>query len=131
MEIIYSAQRTNFVKGRTYLNPRFFQEGAENKKATHVIIVGDWPRVKACYEELDIKVTVLPVGTKMPSIEAGPIDDLSEKPPKKSSLPPAPEIPEELDGMSYRDLRNLCLEIDPAADISSKKGAIEFLEQHR
>ena len=113
MEVTYSAQRTGFEPGKVYLNPKYF-EGV-HPGATRVILIGDWPRVKAAYDAQGIPVYSSyinePVGTN-------------------NSLVEIPESPVLL-AMLLSELRALIEQIDPAARVASKKDAIAFLESRR
>lgn len=152
MEIVYSSQRDGFVKGRAYRNPRFFH--GVDEKVTSVIVIGDWPTVVASYEEAGVPVTVVPVGSQLPSPDIGIFDppddgtivgkkpkegDPIKDPPNDPNMqidPPPPEpivIPDDdkLADMVYRDLQKLVKEIDPNADVSGKKAAIAFLIEKR
>ena len=59
LEIHYSQQSTDFVKGRAYGNPRFFS--TPRADAVRVHIYGDWPNIEAAY--LAIGVPVEKVGS--------------------------------------------------------------------
>lgn len=61
MELVYSAQRSGFEKGRHYENPTFF-DGRINRNATHVYVVGDWPKVEEAYNDAGVNVTKLKPG---------------------------------------------------------------------
>ena len=130
VQVIYSAQKNGFVKGRIYLNPRFFTE-VLHRGATSVVVVGNWPTVVKCYEDAGIEVIQLKPGDPLPGEYFGDIDPYAQQPPhntKKADDKPPIEIPDDYENLSYRDLRALVLSIDPAADINSKKSAVEFLQ---
>ncbi|MFD2248932.1 hypothetical protein FHS82_001048 [Pseudochelatococcus lubricantis] len=55
MRITYTTQKSGFVAGENYANPRFFS--SVNPAATEVVVVGDWPAVVAAYEAADVPVT--------------------------------------------------------------------------
>ena len=61
MELVYSAQRSGFEKGRHYENPRYF-DGRVKKGVTHVYVLGDWPKVEEAYDEAGVNVTKLKEG---------------------------------------------------------------------
>lgn len=54
LEIYYSQQATDFVPGRAYSNPRFFS--SPRSGVSKVFLVGDWPNIRAAYENLGIPV---------------------------------------------------------------------------
>lgn len=56
MRITYTTQRSGFVTGENYANPRFFS--TVNPAATEVVVVGDWPSVVAAYEAAGVPVSV-------------------------------------------------------------------------
>lgn len=58
-EIVYSQQRSNFVEGRAYANPRFFTTA--RSEVTKVYIVGPWPKIRAAYEAIGVEVEELEV----------------------------------------------------------------------
>lgn len=59
--IVYSEQERDFVRGFVYRNPRYFNAplGSPDK----VILVGNWPRIRAAYEALGIEVETVERGT--------------------------------------------------------------------
>jgi len=74
MELIYTAQRDGFEPGRMYRNPRHFDQielGVES-----VVVVGDWPKVAAAYEEVGAEVSVIEV-PKMAPQKVVVVGDLS------------------------------------------------------
>lgn len=54
IELIYSQQATDFIPGRAYSNPRFFT--SPRSGVSKVFLVGDWPNIRAAYENLGIPV---------------------------------------------------------------------------
>ena len=54
IEIIYSQQATDFIPGRAYSNPRFFS--SPRSGVSKVFLVGDWPDIRAAYENLGVPV---------------------------------------------------------------------------
>ena len=150
-EVVYSAQKTGFIKGRTYLNPRFF-DGVLHPGATSVIIVGEWPAVERSYADAGIPVKVVDKGSKLPEINsaAGP-DNVSQEVhsdhPKSTVIgkgknvgdidPPLKEgdnveVPEGFEELSFRDLRALAAKFsDAPKDFSQKKDVVEFLSTKR
>lgn len=56
MRITYTTQKSGFVAGENYANPRFFS--SVNPAATEVVVVGDWPAVVAAYEAAGVPVAV-------------------------------------------------------------------------
>lgn len=59
-ELIYSQQRTDFLPGKAYSNPRFFTSPRQG--VTKVYLVGDWPKVRAAYEAQGVPVETLDPG---------------------------------------------------------------------
>lgn len=60
-EIVYSAQRKNFEKGRHYQNPKYF-DGRFPEGTTHVYVLGNWPKVIKAAEAAGINCTPLREG---------------------------------------------------------------------
>jgi hypothetical protein len=54
IELIYSQQSTDYIPGRAYSNPRFFT--SPRSGVSKVFLVGDWPDIRAAYENLGIPV---------------------------------------------------------------------------
>lgn len=54
IELVYSTQHTDYIDGRAYSNPRFFS--TPRSGVSKVLLVGDWPNVRAAYEALGIPV---------------------------------------------------------------------------
>lgn len=54
MELIYSRQASDYIKGRAYSNPRFYS--APRRGVTKVYLVGDWPKIEADYKALGVPV---------------------------------------------------------------------------
>jgi hypothetical protein len=150
-EIVYSAQKHSFVKGRIYQNPRFFN-GVLHPGATSVIIVGDWPVVKNVYEAAGIPVRVTKDPNKLPTPDEGGPDNVSKQvttehkdsvvkgkgkevgdidPPLKEGQ--NVEIPEDFEDLSFRDLKTLAAKIADSTvpDFSSKREAVEFLTEYK
>ncbi|WP_309086391.1 hypothetical protein [Chelativorans sp.] len=53
-QVVYSTQPVPNMEGRTFKNPRSFL--APVKGATKVYLNGDWPAVKAAYEQIGVPV---------------------------------------------------------------------------
>lgn len=146
-EIVYSAQKSGFEKGREYQNPRFF-DGVLKPGATSAIVVGDWPKVTAAYEAAGIPVRQVKPGGKLPSPNSGGDDNVSREVTTDHPLsvvkgkgkdagkiePPLKkgnnfEVPENFKDMSWRELQAVLSKMPDAPDLSSKKAAIEYLDQ--
>lgn len=54
IELIYSQQSSDYIKGRAYSNPRFFT--TPRTDVAKVFLIGDWPNIRKAYEELGIPV---------------------------------------------------------------------------
>lgn len=52
--ILYSQQASGFIPGQAYANPRFFS--SPRSGVSKVFLVGDWPDIRAAYENLGIPV---------------------------------------------------------------------------
>lgn len=132
MELIYSAQKSNFEPGRVYQNPRFF-DGVLAEGITSVVIVGDWPRVKATYEQAGIAVTVVSPRDRLPAPGAGTKVLPKSENPAPTNDDDKPEFPseEEASEMSYRELKALIAGLNPDADVANKKAALEWLNANR
>ena len=61
LELIYSQQATGFIPGRAYSNPRFFT--SPRSGVSKVYLVGDWPMIRAAYENLGVEVERLDAST--------------------------------------------------------------------
>src|ERR1700742_4090741 len=56
-EIVYSTQTSNFLKGRSYSNPRHFSTPRDGFEKVYV--VGNWPEVVAAYSDIGVPVQVI------------------------------------------------------------------------
>ncbi len=152
MDIVYSAQKRGFVKGRTYQNPRFFQ-GTLAAGATRAIVVGEWPAVVQAYEEAGIPVVKVPTHGKLPEIENeedlprrrknvsrqvttehpdSTVDDEGNiSPSLEGGTGTKVEIPTHPERMNFKNLRALVQKIDPEADIATKAEALEIIEKYQ
>jgi len=57
MELVYSTQNSDFDPEKRYRNPAHFDRPESG--VTHAVVIGDWPKVVAAYEALDVEVSVL------------------------------------------------------------------------
>jgi len=57
MELVYSNQLGDFDPNKRYRNPDLFR--AVERGVTKVVIVGDYPEIKAAYDDAEIEVEVL------------------------------------------------------------------------
>jgi|GEM_PF-1113453 len=76
IELIYSQQASDFVEGRAYSNPRFFT--TPRSGVSKVYLVGDWPNIRAAYENKGIPVEQLGAAPAPPPPAAamrGPEED--------------------------------------------------------
>jgi hypothetical protein len=55
MELIYSAQKSDFDPQKRYRNPEHFERPEAG--VTSVLVVGDWPNVVDAYENVGVEVT--------------------------------------------------------------------------
>ncbi|WP_338459513.1 hypothetical protein [Pseudomonas sp. TE3-3-F2023] len=67
MELIYTAQRDGFEQGRTYRNPRHFDQAEPGVES--VVVIGDWPKVVDAYEAAGADVSVVEVPTRVALVE--------------------------------------------------------------
>ena len=82
MELIYSARKTGFEKGKRYRNPKLFREIERSAKS--VVIEGDYPNIAKAYEEAKVPVkTVAAPKAKRPAKAT------------KTEKPAEPEAPKE------------------------------------
>lgn len=77
LELTYSQQAGDFIKGRAYSNPRFFS--TPRSGVSKVFIVGDWPDIVAAYTALGVPVERLDqapaaVATVAVPAPAAPVD---------------------------------------------------------
>ncbi len=66
MELIYTTQRDGFEQGRIYRNPRHFDQVEPGVES--VVVIGDWPKVAAAYEETGAEVSVVEVTQKVVAV---------------------------------------------------------------
>lgn len=67
MELIYTTQRDGFEQGRTYRNPRHFDQAEPGVES--VVVIGNWPKVVDAYEAAGADVSVVEVPTRMALVE--------------------------------------------------------------
>lgn len=67
MELIYTAQASGFEPGKRYRNPQHFDRPEQGVKA--VVIVGEWPKVAAAYEEAGAEVSVVEAPKRVAIVE--------------------------------------------------------------
>jgi len=56
MELVYSTQNSDFDPEKRYRNPAHFDRPEAG--VTHVVVIGDWPKVVDAYEALGVEVSV-------------------------------------------------------------------------
>lgn len=54
LELIYSRQSSDFIKGRAYSNPRFYSQPRQG--VSKVYVVGDYPKIVSDYRALGVEV---------------------------------------------------------------------------
>lgn len=149
-QVVYSAQKSGFVKGRIYLNPRFF-DGTLQPGVTSVVIVGDWPKVEEAYKAAGIPVTIAKNANSLPNPDAG-TDNVSREvttehqdsvvkgkgkdagkidPPLKDGS--NVELPENYEELPFKQLKLLAAKLTKGKtpDFSSKAQVVEYLEQFK
>lgn len=67
MELIYTTQRDGFEQGRTYRNPRHFDQAEPGVES--VVVIGDWPKVVNAYEAAGADVSVVELPTRVALVE--------------------------------------------------------------
>ena len=67
MELIYTIQRDGFEQGRTYRNPRHFDQAEPGVES--VVVIGDWPKVVIAYEAAGADVSVVEVPPRVALVE--------------------------------------------------------------
>lgn len=67
MELIYTTQRDGFELGRTYRNPRHFDQAEPGVES--VVVIGDWPKVVDAYEAAGADVSVVEVPARVALVE--------------------------------------------------------------
>jgi hypothetical protein len=63
-EYVYGTERRE-IGTRTFKNARFFQ--ALEADATHVVVIGDYPKIVAAYRAAGVPVDAIPVGSRIPN----------------------------------------------------------------
>lgn len=67
MELIYTTQRDGYEQGRTYRNPRHFDQAEPGVES--VVVIGNWPKVVDAYEAAGADVSVVEVPTRVALVE--------------------------------------------------------------
>jgi hypothetical protein len=75
MELIYSAQKSDFDPQKRYRNPEHFERPEAG--VTSVLVIGDWPNVVDAYENVGVEVT-LKVAAPRQVLVVGAIDNKAE-----------------------------------------------------
>lgn len=140
-EVIYSAQKRDFIKGRRYMNPRHFS-GPVNDAAS-VIIVGKWDNIVDAYrmQAADVKLTVVADLRELSALferRASGKPDMpspqTRKPRAKAADQSAAEITlpafEEMSGLAFPALRKLATQLSED-EITSREQALAIVEQER
>lgn len=118
-EIIYSQQKSDFITGRAYANPRFFTTPRQG--VTKVYLVGDWPKIRAAYESMGVEVEQIDADEA--KRETATAADIGQEAAEDRA---AVEIPEDWEGLSWQKLRALAAKVSDDA-IINKDGAIEAI----
>lgn len=71
MELVYSTQNSDFDPEKRYRNPAHFDRPEAG--VTHVVVIGDWPKVVDAYEALGVEVSVIKPLISSP-VDAGGAD---------------------------------------------------------
>ena len=64
LELVYSRQGSDFIKGRAYSNPRFYSTPRQG--VSKVYVVGDYPQIVADYERMGVPVEIVDEGFALP-----------------------------------------------------------------
>lgn len=75
MELIYSAQKSDFDPQKRYRNPEHFERPEAG--VTSVLVIGDWPNVVDAYENVGVEVTLKEVAPRQVLV-VGTIDNKAE-----------------------------------------------------
>lgn len=126
IELIYSQQSTDYIPGRAYSNPRFFT--SPRSGVSKVFLVGDWPDIRAAYENLGIPVERLDASEAERQAPAIP---LSAAPPRATAEDPGsvviPEgweaLPWSRPGEDGLTLRGLASSVSPAPVLNKAEAA--------
>ncbi|RAK68813.1 hypothetical protein [Phenylobacterium kunshanense] len=100
IELIYSQQSGDFIKGRAYSNPRFFT--TPRTDVSKVFLVGEWPNIRAAYEAQGVPVEQIDEGK---AVAAEPVE--RRAPADLTPAAPAPQrgeihIPDDWRDLPYR-----------------------------
>lgn len=137
MEIIYSSQKSDFIRGRVYQNPRFFDRVKPG--VTSAIVVGDYPKVVAALERDGIPYQVLKTNEKIPSPGEGDYikpqrqteDDDEVNSPSDGDDDAVTEIPDNFASFGMKRLREFVAFIDPHHDVANKREALKFIRAYK
>ncbi|MGE7957018.1 hypothetical protein ACQKQA_10540 [Pseudomonas sp. NPDC089530] len=69
MELIYTAQKSGFDPDKRYRNPEHFDRAESGVEK--VVVVGEWPKVVAAYEEVGAEVSIVEAQKVAPQTCAG------------------------------------------------------------
>lgn len=73
MELIYTTQRDGFEQGRTYRNPRHFDQAEPGVDS--VLVIGDWPKVVDAYERAGSEVSIVDLPSRVVVVDSpGPAE---------------------------------------------------------
>lgn len=98
LEIIYSRQNSDFIKGKIYSNPRFFT--TPRSGVTKVYIAGNWPKVEKAYKALGVPIEHLDEG----GIAIGEIVPIEVKNEPQDDMPQGPDYSGVVIPEGWRDL---------------------------
>ncbi|HET9160471.1 MAG TPA: hypothetical protein VFN88_07645 [Caulobacteraceae bacterium] len=125
-ELVYSRQKSDFVEGRAYANPRFFSRPREG--VTKVLLVGDWPAIEAAYKALGVSVERVDASAVTAGVEPIVVKEA------KALTPTVPEgersevdIPDDWKDMKWFALRGLASKFADAP-VLNKADAVAAIE---
>lgn len=101
-QVVFSTQRSDFEKGRSYANPKFF-DGTIPGTVKSAIVVGEWPNLVKALQERKIPTQVVAMGEPLPgsvsdNVDAGGanadtiVDDNAVPIPAQYHQLPTPEV---------------------------------------
>lgn len=130
IEIIYSQQASDFIPGRAYSNPRFFS--SPRSGVSKVFLVGDWPDIRAAYENLGVPVERLDASAAERQVSSIPLAPAPAS--KVAEDPGSVVIPEGWEALPWSKpgadgltLRGLASSISPVP-VLNKAEAIAAIE---
>lgn len=130
IELIYSQQSTDYIPGRAYSNPRFFT--SPRSGVSKVFLVGDWPHIRAAYENIGVPVERLDASAAEQALSTIPLAPAPAR--QQAEDPGSVVIPDGWEVMPWSKpgpdgltLRGLASSVSPAP-VLNKTQAHEAIE---